>query len=68
MVLVNFVPSSNTDEDVIKSKKTKKTDTFIINFSNHLVKGCKNRINALVSNSTANVIAIYDCIESDYAA
>lgn len=33
MVLVNFVPSSNTDEDVIKSKKAKKTDTFIINFT-----------------------------------
>ena len=33
MVLVNFVPSSNTDEDVIKNKKAKKTDTFIINFT-----------------------------------
>ena len=33
MVLVSFVPYSNTDEDIIMTKKPEKTDTFIINFT-----------------------------------
>ena len=33
MVLVSFVPYSNTDEDIIETKKPKKTDTFFIKYS-----------------------------------
>lgn len=33
MVLVSFVPYSNTDEDIIMTKKPEKTDTFILNFA-----------------------------------
>lgn len=33
MVLVSFVPYSNTDEDIITTKKPEKSDTFILNFT-----------------------------------
>ena len=68
MQAIVFIESGKTREKIFNLFFYYFLFTFIINFSNHLVKGCKNRINALVSNSTANVIAIYDCIESDYAA
>lgn len=32
MVLVSFVPYSNTDEDIIETKKPKKSDTFFIKY------------------------------------
>lgn len=33
MVLVSFVPYSNTDEDIMNTSKPEKTDTFVINFT-----------------------------------
>ena len=68
MQAIVFIESGKTCEKIFNLLFYYFLFTFTINFSNHHVKRCENRINALVSNSTANFTAIYDCIKSDYAA
>ena len=68
MQAIVFIESRKTIEKIFDLFVYYFLFTFTTYFSNYLVKRCKNRINALVPDSTANLIAIYDCIESDYAA